>query len=481
MNRNPQDSDFPAFFHEEGGDLKVHQASFIEFLAEQGYRKVYAESDMESSLVYIEDGVIHRTSKELIQDFVMEQVRNISEKEVPDPYKKVDYEDTLIRGSNVYFARDRLRHLPPVDVEFNHDTREVSFFYFENGFVRVTKEGHELKNYEALDGAIWSDQIVNREFKSASGKKVGIEESDWYRFLCNATGGNGERLTALCSSIGYLLHGYKDPAVAKAIVFLDEAISDVPSGRTGKSLVAEALQKLVPVHRVDARNFNFGSQFSFQSVGIEDQIIDFNDASKGFNFEKLFSAITDDIQVERKYQDEITIPFEDSPKFLLSTNHVIEGEGASFEDRVFQIEFAPHYGADHRPIDEFGHRLFDDWDQEEWCRFDNLMMLFVQQYLRNGLQGYEHKNLKKRKLRQETTAEFAEWILEQDPGEYDKSELHKAFKAEASNGHPENFVLSQKKFTRMCNTYGRIYTGEKLPSRKSGEDRYIALPNVSEE
>ena len=92
-----------------------------------------------------------------------------------------------------------------------------------------------------------------------------------------------------------------------------------------------------------------------------------------FPFERLFSVITDDFPVERKGQDRVTISFEDSPKFLLSTNYVIEGKDASFEDRTHQIEFSDYYGPDHTPKDEFGRRLFDDWDEEEWARFDNVI------------------------------------------------------------------------------------------------------------
>jgi hypothetical protein len=228
--------------------------------------------------------------------------------------------------------------------------------------------------------------------------------SEWRRLLNNVMGGDDRRVNSLWSAIGYLLHDYKDSANAKAIIFVDEEISDVPSGRTGKSLAARGLRELVPAQKIETRNFNFGGQFSFQSIGIEDQFIEFDDAPEDFQFENLFGVTTGDMQVERKYQDEVTIPFDDLPKILITTNYVIEGEDASFEDRVFHIEFAPHYGKNHRPEDDFGHRLFEEeWGRKNWRRFDNLSMLLVRKYLRDGLKPYRHKNLEKRKLRQETS------------------------------------------------------------------------------
>lgn len=466
-----------SFFHEESNDLKVRQVKLVDFLNNHGYGKAYIESEMSSSLVRVEDGIVQRTSQERIQDFVMERVRRMSEDALRDGYSTADFRDVLVRGRNVYFGDNLLRSLPSIELDFNCDTQDEAFFYFRNGFVHVTADGYEPRPYEELQGAIWEDQIVDREFEQMD-PVAASEGSEWFEFLHNAMGQNDDRVKALSSALGYLLHGYKDPAEAKAVIFMDEAVSDVPSGRTGKSLVAEGLQMIVPVQRIDARNFSFGGQFSFQSIGIEDQVIDFNDASKGFDFERLFSVLTDDMQVERKYQDEVTIPFEDSPKFLLSTNHVIEGEGSSFEDRVFQIEFAPHYGKELTPVDEFGHRLFEEWDREQWRCFDNLMMFFVQRYLREGLQRYRHANLKKRKLRQETNPEFAEWILEQDSGWRNKKDLWKAFRAEYGI---EREDLSQKQFTRWCNQYGKIYTGGELKTKKSGAKRSIELPELESE
>jgi hypothetical protein len=265
-----------------------------------------------------------------------------------------------------------------------------------------------------------------------------------------------QRLEALASAIGYLLHGWRNPAESKAIIFMDEKDSDVPNGRTGKSVTVKSIKHVVPTVRLDARNFSFDSRFRFQQVQLDTRVVDFNDASKKFDFDRLFSVITDDWPVERKGQHAFTIPFREAPKVAISTNYVIEGQGASFEDRVFQVEFAPHYNPDFTPLDEFGHLLFQGWDTDEWAAFDNLMMGFVRSYLMRGLVGYEHVNLKRRKLKQQTCPDFAEWALNfiETGRDYVKDALWRTFKEEYE---PDYDDLTKRKFDYWCRSYARIY------------------------
>ena len=86
-------------------------------------------------------------------------------------------------------------------------------------------------------------------------------------------------------------------------------------------------------------------------------VLEFNDAEKKFPFDRLFTVITDGISVEKKNKDQITIPFSESPKVLISTNFTIEGVDRSTVDRQFVVEFSDHYNEDHRPIHDFGKTI----------------------------------------------------------------------------------------------------------------------------
>lgn len=460
------DGKVPFVYQTEKGEIKVDRAELIGFLREHGFGKTYVESDLDSRLVRVQDNVVEYTSVERIKDFVLSHVRD---------HGTEDIEDTLLRGANVYFSTALFEALPPLGLNFHQDTAERAFFYFQNGFVEVTAEGFQLHPYEDLDGAIWKDQIIGREFTDLTDEET--SGWDWHEHLLNVAGRNAGRHTSLCTALGYLQHGYKDPAVTKAVIFMDEKDTEVEDGRTGKSLTAEALQETCPTLRIDGRNFSFNSDFAFQQAEVGTQIIDFNDVRERFPFERLFSVITDDFPVERKNQDRVTIDFEDSPKFLLSTNYVIEGRGASFEDRTFQVEFSDYYGPDHTPVDEFGHRLFDDWGEEEWAQFDNVMMACVRLYLRDGLTPYDHVNVDYRRLKQQTCPNFAEWVVDfVEPGkEYEKEALWRTFREAYS---PDYEDLKKSKFGHWMNDFARVYELNKQQQRKRSDGtrkRYVTF------
>jgi hypothetical protein len=453
------------YFDAEKETVKIDRAGLIQFLEAHGFGKLYAESDLESMLVRVEDNIVRRSSRERIKDFTLQWVQEQSPKRGPEVV------DALLRGANVYFSSALFEFLSPVEPGFHRDTAESAFFYYKNRFVEVTADGFELRPYDELDGVIWDSQIIDRKFSDLTDETpTGWE---WHQHLLNVTGHETERHNALCTALGYLMHGYKDPAVTKAIIFMDEKVTDVEEGRTGKSVTTQALQHMGSTLRIDGRNFSFDSRFAFQEVTLDTAVVDFNDAKKRFPFERLFSLITDDFPVERKGKDRVTIPFKDSPKFTLSTNYVIEGKGASFDDRTFQIEFADYYGPKHSPKDEFGHRLFDDWGRRKWAEFDNVMMACVRQYLRDGLASYDHVNVREKKLRQETCPDFAEWIRDfiELGRRYDKKALKRSFQEAYS---PDYEDMTGYQCTTWVKTFARIYDLE-VSEPKSGSTLYIVL------
>ena len=68
-----------------------------------------------------------------------------------------------------------------------------------------------------------------------------------------------------------------------------------------------------------------------------------------------------------------------------------------------------YFGVHHTPSEEFGNQLFDDWDSNEWERFDKFMINCLQYYLTNGLVSSKTNNLALRKFINETSHEFYEF------------------------------------------------------------------------
>jgi len=276
--------------------------------------------------------------------------------------------------------------------------------------------------------------------------------------------------------IGYLLHSHKDRTRTKAIIFTDEKLSDKAFGRSGKGLVAYAIKQIKNMLRIDGKNFRFDKSFPFQSVNPDTQIMFFDDVNKKFGFEKLFSIITEGITIEKKNKNEYSIPYERSPKILITTNQSITGSDDSSKARQFVVEFSDYYNADHFPIHDFGKVFFDEYNENEWRAFDNYMIECCQYYLKNGLKVYDYVNLTKKKLIDETSVEFEEFIKDVPLNvEQNKKDLFERFKKEY-----EDFgQMKQNTFSKWTKVYAELYD-LRIDERKSGADRYFTFRKKGE-
>jgi hypothetical protein len=145
-------------------------------------------------------------------------------------------------------------------------------------------------------------------------------------------------------------------------------------------------------------------------VSADTQILCFDDVKKHFDFERLFSVVTEGLTLEKKNKDAIKIPFSKSPKIAITTNYAIKGAGNSFARRKWELELHQYYRKDFTPLDEFGKLMFGDWNDDDWCEFDNYMIGCLKSYLATGLVKTNFVNLKIRQLSAETCHEFIEWL-----------------------------------------------------------------------
>lgn len=123
----------------------------------------------------------------------------------------------------------------------------------------------------------------------------------------------------------------------------------------------------------------------------------------------MFSVITEGLTLEKKNRDAISIPFKKSPKIAITTNYALKGSGNSHSRRKWEIELNQHYNKNYSPLDEFNKLMFGDWDDAEWCVFDNYMVYCLQLHLNEGLIKSNFVNLAVRHLSAETSHEFIEW------------------------------------------------------------------------
>jgi len=285
------------------------------------------------------------------------------------------------------------------------DTKETSFIPYKNGVAKIKADNIEVLNYIDVDGYIWENQIINREFIIDKNNT-----NDFKDFISKVSNNDAQRIESLESTLGYCLHTFKDKTDQKSIIFNDQEIDDNPNGGSGKSLVLNALNYIRKCVKIDGKAFDpKKSDFVYQRVNLDTQILAFDDVKKNFNFEQLFSLITEGITVNRKNKDEIFIPFERSPKIIITTNYVINGVGNSHERRRHEIEFFQYFNQKKSPLIEYGRLLFDQWDSKDWNKFDNYMISNLQKFLKNGLNKTISINADVKRLIQATTKDFFDW------------------------------------------------------------------------
>lgn len=450
--------------------VEINLTSFISFLNKEGFGKV--EFGKSYEFIKISEMIASIESTQRIKDYVFKHLEDtVDNKLIKNKLTEVMYDKV-----RKYFNRELLETVSKVEMDMKADTIKSSYLFFKNGILEVNREsGLSMKDYTTLDKPIWDTQIKDREFNPV---EIKYKRAEFEQYLWNAASNDENRMLTVCSAIGYLLHRYKNKSNAKAIILMDEKISENPVGRTGKSLLGKAISYLRESSRIDGKNFKFRDQFTFQQINLTTEIVDFNDVKNDFDFERLFSVLTDNMTIEYKNQRPFEISFEQSPKIMVSTNFTIKGSGDSYRDRMFEIEFSDHYNADWKPIDEFGHLFFDEWDEAEWNRFDNFMVECLQLYLDEGLVGYQKVNVQEKKLLMETSSEFSEFMNASFAvsREYDKEDLFFEFKKYL--GFESDMFgkcpVKKNSFTKYLKTYA-TYKNLSFSERNSNGKQYVYI------
>ena len=426
------------------GSIIVQHHKFKAFLQEHNFFKYYP-SNAGFIFINIFENLIEETNKDKIKDFTLhylETADNIG-------MKPFDF----MAGNTKFFTYDYLSFLNTKEVNLLEDTVDTSYLYYLNKVIRVSKNKIDEIDYIDSDGYVWKNQIIQREYV-----KVKAENSVFEKFLFLVAGKEDTRFKSIKSVIGYLLHSFKTSANNKAIILNDETISDTPNGGSGKGLFWNALMQMKKLNSLDGKIFSFNDQFKYQTVSTDSQILVFDDVKKHFDFESLFSLITEGITIERKGQLAIKLPVNKSPKILITTNYTVGGAGGSFDRRKFEIEFSSHFNANHTPLQEFNHLLFDEWNTDEWNKFDNFMIECIQYYFEYGLIVSEFKNLELRKFITKTSNEFYEFTNDLENMPTNERIYSKKFHEDILNEYPDlRKWLTQKRLKMWVDQYATFY------------------------
>jgi hypothetical protein len=459
------------------GVIRIIHIQFKQFLEDNGFYKYCPEGGKNYVFVKVTNNLIDHTSEKEIKDFVLNHLLEL------DDIAAYNYFADQTR----FFREEFLSMLSTIDIYFIADTKSAAYLYYKNCAVKITKDGVSTLDYLDLGGYVWNDHVIDRNFVLC-----GVSSNfDFKKFVSNINGGDEGRIKSMESTLGFLLHGYKNLSFCPAVILNDEVISDNPEGGTGKGLLMSALSKMKKLVVIDGKSFAFERSFAYQLVSADTQILCFDDVRKHFDFERLFSVVTEGLTLEKKNKDAIKIPFSKSPKIAITTNYAIKGAGNSFARRKWELELHQYYSKDYTPLDEFGKLMFGDWNDDDWCEFDNYMIGCLTNYLRTGLVKSRFVNLKIRQLSAETCHEFIEWCglvdsternvtLQTDVRLY-KNELYSNFVDEYPDYGPRGRMsISRTKFYRWLVSYA-IYKEGTLPEEdRDQQGRWIIIKSKKE-
>jgi len=456
------------------GAIKIIHILFKQFLEDNGFYKYCPEGGKNYVFVKVTNNLIDHTSEKEIKDFVLQHLLELDDMSVYNYFA----------DNTRFFKEEFLSMLSTIDIYFIADTKDSAYLYYKNCAVKITKDATTTIDYLDLGGYVWKDHVIDRVFSmcNVTGR------CDFRKFVWNINGGDAERVKSMESTVGFMLHGYKNLSYCPAVILNDEVISDNPEGGTGKGLLMNALSQMKKLVVIDGKSFTFERSFAYQLVSADTQILCFDDVKKHFDFERLFSVVTEGLTLEKKNKDAIKIPFQKSPKIAITTNYAIKGAGNSFARRKWELELHQYYNKAFTPYDEFGRMMFGDWNDDDWCEFDNYMIGCLQFYLMNGLVKSKFVNLQVRQLSAETCHDFIEWVglIDNQEGHYNihtnvryyKNELYSEFISEYPDYGPKaKLTISRTRFYKWLISYG-LFRGGMMPEEgRDQQGRWIVIKN----
>lgn len=272
-------------------------------------------------------------------------------------------------------------------------------------------------------------------------------------------------------AIGYLMFRHKDKSRPYMIYAMETELSDVGKhkGGTGKSMFFLLLERIRTMLTLDGqfmKKDDDETMFTGLRKGITDSVY-IDDLNKSIDMHRFMPAITGKMTVRNLYENKIIIPFEESPKLAVSSNHTLASFDASLRRRVWFVGFSDYYHSEDLPAgltersprSEFGCNIPDDYNETDMNRFYNFMLYCLQTYIKFSVRvNPPMESIERRITQRELGDEFIWWADEYFDEtrlnrDIDKSEVFEAWKIACISPALHDKVRSatlKSKLTEYC-------------------------------
>jgi hypothetical protein len=396
----------------------------------------------------------------------------LSDRHMPIPLRNMVFKTNQLSDGS-------LANLPEARLDFTDFDRQSQFFFFENRTWQVTADKVIEYRPEEVDRYVWASEIILRKVKllnspfactwneNTNSYDIDITDysSPFMRFLINTSRINwkkeleveldkkdaafreeylqknrwrldGEILSPdevyehkqhfinKIFSIGYLLYRFKDPARSWCVFAMDNKMDEdgKSNGRSGKSIAYKILRTFMNSVTLSGRNKGLTeNKHIYDRVTVHTDYILIDDADQYLDFGFFFDAVTGDLNVNPKNNKSYEIPFDQAPKFCITSNFTLRRIDPSTEGRILYTVFSDYYHYqmeqseyhESRTVhDDFGKNLFYDYTEDEW----NADLNFFAECVRFFLQVPSPRKINppmdmvtKRNLRADIGEEFLQW------------------------------------------------------------------------
>jgi hypothetical protein len=303
-----------------------------------------------------------------VRQFQDECKAYIKEEDADEYEKMCNVFEAFIQKNGV-FTMSRLQQLDTSLIL--HDTKDTCYKCYQNGFLTITSDQIEFDEYSDFDLLIWDKIIQKRSYFPETG---GL----YTDFISKAVV-NQEQIKRV---LGYLSHEYKDETTGYIIVLVEACIDPKNGGGSGKNVLCNLLRLTTSYTSKPGAQTKFDEKF-FQSWNRQ-RIFGISDVDKNFNFMFLKEPSTGSFIWKKLFKDEVEIPVEDAPKFIVQTNYSYEVSDGGLRRRIIPIEFTDFF-TKCGGLDVFYKKHFpNEWSSQDYAGFDNYIAVAIQEWLKCG-------------------------------------------------------------------------------------------------
>lgn len=344
----------------------------------------------EGELVRIEGRKVSKVSERQFQD----TIKSYIVEEDPEIYVLMCDAIEAFFQKNGSFMISRLEILD--ETKILNDCKNTAYKFYNNGFLKITKDDITFSDYDAFDMLVWDYKIQDRDYSNYKGGRFVdfIEKSVL----------NYKNIKPV---LGYLAHEYKDETMGYIIVFTEACSDPKMGGGSGKNVLCNLLKLTTTYTSKPGSQAKFDEKF-FQSWNGQ-RIFGISDVPKNFDFEFLKEPSTGSFIWKKLFKDEIEVPVEKAPKFIIQTNFSFEITDGGLKRRIKPIEFTDFFTRAGGIDVHYGKHFPNDWSIEDYAGFDTYIAESIQEWLKDGrkLGNYQLSDAGKLKQWQHTYGQIS--------------------------------------------------------------------------